>query len=93
VNLNDPNLPLLEAVAGALGSLCDRFVFVGGCAAGLLVTDRAAAPVRATRDVDAVVEMMSLTEYHNLERQLREAGFQQDRPVGSVPSFAQVLVN
>src|SRR6266581_64531 len=56
VKTTDPNLPLLEAVANALGRLCDRFVFVGGCATGLLVTDAAASPVRATQDVDVVVE-------------------------------------
>jgi predicted nucleotidyltransferase len=79
VNLTDPNLPLLESVAHALGLLCDRFVFVGGCAAGLLVTDPAASPVRATRDVDVVVEVVSLAGYHALERQLEQAGFKHDR--------------
>jgi hypothetical protein len=49
------------------------------CAAGLLVTDRAAAPVRATRDVDVVLEVASLAEYHTLERQLEQAGFKHDR--------------
>lgn len=79
MNLGDPNLPLLESVAHALGPLCDRFVFVGGCATGLLVTDPAASPVRTTRDVDVVVEVASLAGYHALERQLQEAGFRHDR--------------
>ena len=75
----DPNLPLLESVARALGPLCERFVFVGGCATGLLVTDPTAAPVRTTRDVDVVVEVVSLSGYHALERDLAKAGFMQDR--------------
>jgi hypothetical protein len=79
VNLTDPNLPLLESVAHALGPLCDPFVFVGGCATGLLVTDPAASPVRATRDVDVVVEVVSLAGYHALERKLEQAGFKRDR--------------
>lgn len=79
MNLSDPNLPLLESVARALGPLCDRFVFVGGCATGLLVTDPAASPVRATRDVDVVVEVATLGDYHALERQLERAGFKHDR--------------
>ncbi len=79
MNLADPNLPLLESVARALGPLCNRFVFVGGCATGLLVTDPAASPVRATRDVDVVVEVATLGDYHALERQLEEAGFKHDR--------------
>lgn len=79
MNPIDPNLPLLESVAHALGPLCDRFVFVGGCATGLLVTDPAASPVRITRDVDVVVEVVSLAGYHALERQLEQAGFKHDR--------------
>ena len=58
----------------ALGSLCERFVFVGGCATGLLLTVDAGPPVRATRDVDVIVEVLSLVEYHDLERQLERAG-------------------
>jgi len=79
MNLADPNLPLLDTVAGALGDLCGRFVFVGGCAAGLLITDRAASPVRATRDVDVVVEVVSLVQYHTIEHQLEQGGFRRDR--------------
>jgi hypothetical protein len=52
----------------AAGTLNRRFfVFVGGCAAGLLVTDPAASPVRATQDVDVVVEVVSLAGYHALD--------------------------
>ena len=79
MNPTDPNLPLLESVAHALGPLCDRFVFVGGCATGLVVTDPAASPVRATRDVDVVVEVVSLAGHYALERQLKQAAFKHDR--------------
>lgn len=79
MNPADPNLPLLDAVARNLGSLCERFVFVGGCATGLLVTDPATSPVRATRDVDVVVEVVTLADYHALERDLENAGFKHDR--------------
>ena len=75
----DPNLLLLDAVSVALGPLSDRFVFVGGCAAGLLLTDNASAPVRATQDVDAIVEVLSLQEYHSLEHSLEKRGFKHDR--------------
>lgn len=78
MNSTDPNLPLLESVAAALGPLRQRFVFVGGCATGLLVTDDAAAPARVTRDVDVIVEVLSLLEYHQLERKLTESGFKRD---------------
>lgn len=64
MNAANPNLPLLESVVAALGPLCPRFVFVGGCITGLLVTDGASPSVRATRDVDAIVQVVSLGEYH-----------------------------
>jgi hypothetical protein len=62
MNPNDPNLPMLELVVRELGELLGRFVFVGGCATGLLVTDVAAAPVRATQDVDVIAEVLTLTD-------------------------------
>ena len=34
----NPNLALMRVVAEKLGSLRDEVVFVGGCAAGLLLT-------------------------------------------------------
>lgn len=74
-----PNLALLESVVAALGPLSQRFVFVGGCVTGLLLTDEANPTVRATRDVDAIVQVVSLVEYHALERQLESAGLRHDR--------------
>ena len=79
MNPNDPNLPMLELVVRELGELLGRFVFVGGCATGLLVTDVAAAPVRATQDVDVIAEVLTLTDYYALERELEGAGFSHDR--------------
>jgi len=75
----DPNILLLESVSSALGPLNDRFVFVGGCATGLLLTETASPPVRATQDVDAIVEVLTLREYHSLEGQLQNCGFKHDR--------------
>ena len=49
---NDPNIAKVELIAKALGPLRERLVLVGGCAAGLLFTDPAAAPARVTYDVD-----------------------------------------
>jgi len=57
--------------------LLDRIVFVGGCAAGLLITDPGAAPVRPTVDVDAIVEIASYAELVALEVLLRQLGFDQ----------------
>jgi predicted nucleotidyltransferase len=74
----NPNLDILEAAVEQLGPLADEMVFLGGCATGLLLTDPAAPPIRATRDVDAIVELASLSDYHRLSEQLRDAGFAED---------------
>lgn len=74
---NDPNLPDLRCIAEALGELREQLVFVGGAVAGLLVTDPLADGVRATRDVDAVVNA-SRALFHRIEQQVAERGFIQD---------------
>lgn len=74
----DPNVAKLQLVAHALGPLRERVVFVGGCAVGLLVTDEAAAPVRATLDVDLVVSVSALSAYHGIEKELSRLGFKRD---------------
>lgn len=82
---NDSNLALIANVAEALGDLRERLVFVGGCVTGLLITDPAAAPVRATRDVDAIVAVVSLADYQALSGQLRARGFVQTLKEGEPP--------
>lgn len=64
-------------MALALGPLRERLVFVGGCATGLLVTNPAAADVRPTEDVDAIVEVATLAGYHAMQPLLAERGFRQ----------------
>jgi len=75
--VTDPNLELLRAMALALGPLRERMVFVGGCATGLLLTDPAATGIRATEDVDAIIEVASLAGYHAIRPLLAERGFRQ----------------
>ncbi len=45
----DPNIEMLEIAADGLGELVEEVVFLGGCAAGLLVTDPAAPLPRETK--------------------------------------------
>lgn len=79
LNPNDPNVVMLELVARRLGAqLCSQFAFVGGAVAGLLITDPANPPIRATEDVDIVAEVLALRDYHAIEAALRERGFVQD---------------
>lgn len=74
---DDPNLPYLRVVAAALGDLREQVVFVGGAVAGLLVTDPLAESVRATRDVDAVVEA-GFVQFRRIEEQVAASGFVRD---------------
>ncbi|MGQ0652972.1 MAG: hypothetical protein ACT4P4_12030 [Betaproteobacteria bacterium] len=81
----DPNLDLLIGVAEALGELRGRFVFVGGCATGLLITDPAAPAARPTRDVDVIVEVGALLDYREIGRELEAKGFSQPLAAGDPP--------
>jgi predicted nucleotidyltransferase len=74
---SNPNVGRLVAAAKKLAHLLDQIAFVGGCVTGLLLTDPAAAPVRPTLDVDAIVAIASYAEFTVLENRLRELGFHQ----------------
>lgn len=76
--VDDPNLQLLEAAARLLRPMLDEFVFVGGCATGLLVTDTASAGIRPTIDVDVITEVSSYAGYAALSERLRELGLTED---------------
>lgn len=77
MNPNDPNVALVEIAAAALDPLLDRVVFIGGSTAGLMITDNTRPAVRATQDVDLIVEIGSKAEYYKLSQQLRAAGFRE----------------
>jgi predicted nucleotidyltransferase len=78
VNPRDPNVQQLQLVANALGHLRERLVFVGGCATGVLITDNARPPVRATQDVDLIAEIATKAKYYELAADLRNLGFRED---------------
>jgi predicted nucleotidyltransferase len=74
----DPNVAIVEIIASHLGELCSDVVFVGGCAASLLLTQMRSDSIRVTRDVDVIASVTTLGDYHKLENQLRAKGFQND---------------
>jgi len=76
--MQNPNLAILSLAVDQLGGLADEMVFLGGCATGLLITDPAAPPIRMTRDVDAIVQVVSRAEYFQLSEKLRALGFKED---------------
>jgi predicted nucleotidyltransferase len=78
VRPQNPNLEMLMLAVDQLGELADEMVFLGGCATGLLITDAAAPPIRVTRDVDAIVQIVSRADYYKLSKKLRGRGFKED---------------
>jgi hypothetical protein len=74
----DPNLPLLEDAVSKLAPFLDEIVFVGGVTLGLLITDKAAAPIRGTNDVDVIAEIVTYADYIAFSERLREAHFTED---------------
>ena len=77
----DPNVRLIEETVEKLGDIAETFVVIGGSATGLLITDTARAPVRASVDVDVITEAISKVQYNRLGERLRNAGFREDREV------------
>jgi predicted nucleotidyltransferase len=76
---------MIKQVAERLGPLRSKVVFLGGSATGFHLTDEAQPEIRATKDVDVIVEIGSIVEYHRLEKTLMELGFfqkiQEDDPI------------
>lgn len=83
VRAMNPNLEILVLAVQRLGKLADEMVFLGGCATGLLITDPAAPPIRITRDVDAIVQVVSRADYYRLSEKLRAIGFKEDTSDGA----------
>lgn len=77
------NLELLTGVAQLLRPILSDLVFVGGCTAALLITDRAAAEVRPTYDVDSIAKITSYAEYEKFSERLRRLGFLADESEGA----------
>ena len=69
------NLALLELAARRLGKLNEDVVYIGGCATALFVNDPLALDVRATIDVDCIIDVVSLVEYYKFESRLLNRGF------------------
>ena len=59
------NLRMLEFVATKLGEIRNDVVFLGGCTTGLFITDPVFPDVRHTLDVDCIVDVISLNQYHS----------------------------
>jgi hypothetical protein len=76
------NLELLVDATRLLKPLPGELVFVGGSKTALLITDKAAAEVRPTYDVDAIAEISSYAAYADFSERLRRCGFTEDASKG-----------
>jgi predicted nucleotidyltransferase len=81
--MSNPNLEMLRIAVENLGELADEMVFVGGCTTGLLITDKGAAEVRATDDVDSIVEVTSYGQYNRFAERLKKIDFREDTREGA----------
>jgi len=79
----NPNYQLLIDAAKLLKPMLGELVFVGGCTTGLLITDKAAADVRPTFDVDAIAGVTSYVGYTELSEKLKKLGFRKDAREGA----------
>ena len=74
----NPNLEILLLAVAQLESVANEMVFLGGCATGILITDAAVPTIRATKDVDAIVQVATKSDYYLLSEKLRKQGFSED---------------
>ena len=77
------NLDLLIDAARLLKPLLGELVFVGGSTTALLITDKAAAEIRPTYDVDAIAEISSYAAYADFSERLHRCGFTEDSGEGA----------
>lgn len=73
------NLRMLEFVARKLGKINDEVVYLGGCSTALFITDTLSLDVRPTKDVDGIVDIISLSKYYDFGEKLKAQGFQESK--------------
>lgn len=71
-------IELIVFAAEKLQELRQQVVFLGGAVVGLLVTEEGGIPLRATKDVDVLVEIATRIDYYRIDKRLRELGFSND---------------
>lgn len=88
----DAPIVAMKAVAERLDALGLDYAFLGGSAVGLLLDHPELSPVRATDDVDVVIEVVSQARYAGIEEKLRGLKFDHDMRPGA-PRCRWVLGN
>jgi len=73
--IKSANLAMLKLTAIKLAELNNEVIYLGGCATALLTDDPLAMDARITKDVDCIIDVISLVEYNAFEKKLRQKGF------------------
>jgi len=81
--VGDPNRALFETAVRLLAPMLDELVFVGGSTTGLFLTDPMSTGVRATRDIDAIVDVTTYSQYARLSERLLALGLAVDDSPGA----------
>ena len=77
------NIKRIKAISRILKSIKKDVVFVGGATVSLYV-DSKSSEVRPTDDVDVVIELAAYNNYTQLEEELRNVGFENDKESGII---------
>lgn len=72
------NIGAIAEVATALKDLKEKMIFVGGAVVGLYSDDPAADEIRPTRDIDLILNIISMRHYQEVQGKLRKLGFHPD---------------
>ncbi len=77
------NITRIKAISRILKSIKKDVVFVGGATVSLYA-DSKSSEVRPTDDVDVVIELAAYNNYTQLEEELRNVGFENDKDSGII---------
>lgn len=72
------NLAVVAEIAEALKDYNQKMVFVGGAVVSLYTDDTAADEIRPTSDIDMTLNVISLKEWYNIQKDLKKLGFYPD---------------
>jgi len=72
------NLAVVAEIAEALKEYNQKMVFVGGAVVSLYTDDTAADEIRPTEDIDMTLNVVSLKEWNNIQKDLADLGFHPD---------------
>ena len=84
---NSLHLPVLLAVIPELESLNDDLVYTGGSVISTYITEPLNIRIRATEDVDCIIEAQTTKDYYEVEKKLSCLGFSVDISAGFVGRF------